>query len=425
MTSGAAEGARGAAARILIELARVGATRADAAERLAGAIGSHVDRAVVDACVATFAGEGVDVAWALLDDELFAAVIEAAQALDRGDVVAAALAHEPSSKARAKSAKKAAHRLRSRGVDVPLHEAPAAHATVVVETADEADAERRALITAPDGAGGRLIVIAADRADGVLFVEAIFRDEVLVRLAGNVLPRKKVRPMLRQLFSTWGDALASVDVSVGAAEILAADAQGHLDAPSLRDWLSELRPLLRPLARDARPLAEPVLDEDAVRRRASESAALFETPAFASWLPDRRALLDCGEKLHVAMASDLVINETQRHEQLAGVFGRAARDYLTEAQRRVLIARLRHASRFLLVRGDTVAAERAWAAARVLEEGGVPPFVEQLFRRVFDRPAPEQPVPAAETAAEPRSRLILPGAPDPAAAPRGGGLILP
>ncbi len=424
MTSGTSGGARGATTRVLIELVRAGGPVGMASERLANVLGHAVDTALAEACVAALAGGPPEIAWGALDDELFAAVLEAAQALDRGSVVAAALADAASSKARAKLVKAAAHRLRSRGVEVPVATAAPTHARVALRPASDPDAERRSIISAPDGQGGRLVVVVADRADGVLFVESIFRDDVLVRVAGDVMPRKKSRPLVARLFETWGDALASVDVAIGAAEILAADADGRIDTSSLREWLAELRPQLEPLVGEARRLPEPSLDPEALRRRATESASLLDRTVFQSWMPDRRALLDCGEKLHVAVSSDLVISEAQRAEQLASVFTRAAREYLTDAQRRAFVARLRHASRFLLVREDVESAERAWATAQMLEEGGVPPLVEQLFRRVFERSMPEQPA-AAEPATEaPQSRLILPGAPEPGTASRGG-LILP
>ncbi len=424
MTSGTSGGARGATTRVLIELARARGPAAAAGERLASVVGHDVEPALAEACVEALAGGSPEIVWGALDDELFAAVLEAAQALDRGSVVAAALAESPSSKARVKLAKTAAHRLRSRGIDVPLAAAAPTHANVALRPASHPDAERRSILSPPDGQGGRLVVVVADRAEGVLFVESIFRDEVLVRVAGDVMPRKKSRPLVARLFETWGDALASVDAGIGAAEILAADAEGRIDSSNVRSWLAELRPLLQPLVGEVRRLAAPSLESESIRRRAAESASLLDRPVFQSWMPDRRALLDCGEKLHVAVSSDLVISEAQRAEQLASVFSRAAREYLTDVERRALVTRLRHASQFLLVCGDTESAERAWAAAQVLEDGGIPPLVEQLFRRVFERSMPGSPATAEPPTAASPSRLVLPGAPEPSTASRGG-LILP
>lgn len=425
----AAVGDRGprAAARLLAAAVGSADPGAAFASRVGAALGVELAPASVARCVESLSANTASGAWRDVPAPLFDATVAAAVALGRAEWLGSALAADLGAKDRTKAVKRALHGLRARGVTVAEPASPSAPSAFRARAVHDPDAERRSVVSAPDGMGARLVVVIADLDGGVAFVEAIFRDATLVRVAGTVSPRKVVRPMVRQLFDTWGEALTSVDVSIGAGEILDADAAGRLETASVRDRLAELRPVLRPLAADRKRLAEPVLDPDRVRRRAAESAALLDSPIFAGWMPDQRALLECGESVHRAMASDLVLNEAQRHEQVEGVFTRAVRDYLTEPHRRALADRLRHAGRFLLAAGRGEDAERAWAAAATLDEGGTPSFADRMFRRFFDSPAPPAvgEAPSTEPPSEPRSRLVLPGTVDAGGAKRGGGLILP
>jgi hypothetical protein len=412
---------------VLAAAAATGASEAGLASRVAAALGAELGATLVARCVDSLGRGSAAAEWRDVPDGLFDATLEAASMLGRADWLASALDAELGAKERVKAVKRALHALRSRGVAIEPFTQAAAPSAFRARAVHDPDAERRSVISAPDGMGARLVVVIADVAHGVAFLEAIFRDETLVRVAGTVSARKQVRPMVRQLFATWGDALTSVDVSIGAGEILEAEGEGRIEAPSLRERVGELRPVLKPLAEPRQRLAEPALDENAFRRRAAESGTLFESPLFAGWMPDQHALLECGEKLHLAMASELVLNEVQRHEQLEGVFSRAVREYLSESQRHALMSRLRHASRFLLAAGRADEAERAWSAASSLAAGGTPPFVERMFRRFFDAPprGAGTAAPPAEPSSEPRSRLVLPGSTDPAGDKPGGGLILP
>ena len=412
---------------MLADAASGGAAGNELARELGAALGSDLDDAAVARCVTSLTSGSAAGSWSAVPDPLFDATVEAASSLGRADWLTSALGAALGAKARAKTVKRALHALRSRGLEVDAPAAADAPSAFRARAVHDPDAERRSVVSPPDGMGARLVVVIADVDRGVAFVEAIFRDETLVRVAGTVSPRKVVRPMVRQLFTTWGDALTSVDVSVSAGEILDADAEGRLDAPSVRERLADIRPVLKPLAEGRVRLVEPAVEAELLRRRAAESGSLFESAIFAGWMPDQHSLLECGEKLHRAVASDLVLNEAQRHDQVESVLARAVRDYLTEPHRRALASRLRHASRFLLAAGRVEDAERALGAATTLESGGTPPFAERLFRRFFDAPArAEGPLtPTTEPPSEPRSRLVLPGSVDPAGEKRGGGLILP
>lgn len=417
------------AGRLIADAVANGEPAARLAERLSAALGASVSEAEACRCLEGLAPSGTAEPVELESEPLFAAWVEAAVRLERGDLIASAMVQPPRERSRVKLLKRAAHVLRSHAVAVPESDSPR-HATLAPRASASADQGARAWVTAPDGSGGWLAAILAEVRGGsaTAFLEAVFRDDTLVRLEGAALTRKGGRNVARDLRAAWGEAIVEIPASAGAAAVLAAEQGGRLERPSLKGAIAEHRSLLRELARDARPLVEPELDGPSARRRVAESAQLLASPLFASWYPDRAALLACQERLRVAASSDLVLNDAQRTEQLDEAFQRAARDFLAAATRDALTTRLRGMSRFLLASGRRDDAERAWACASELDGGGTPPLVDAMFRRAFqpEHPADRGEAPSREPGAS-GSGLILPGSSGfgSGSGGTGGGLILP
>ena len=336
------------------------------------------------------------------------AVLRAAAAAQRGDLLAVATGHP--SKEVAKEAKRALYLLKARGVAVPeLRCAAPSPAPAAPEPTLPCFA------SAVDGHGERAIWIGrhAPR-KGIEIGQAVVSDrQGLIELYLGLLGRKEYRSFGKDLLAR-GRAMGVAEIDREQAKGLVAAARSINEvagttAPEGADaWLSRLGPTTPPLDPAARfaPLRD---DEETAALEAS--GRLHDLPLVRGWLADGDALRALALKLDEIAVSSLYIDERQRAEAACDAIARAVESELDGARRALWASRLFAIADHLDRAGDSTHARLAAASARALR-GGLPgariPFARLLVEKAFP--------PSTEPAAEP--------APAPAAG-TGSPLILP
>jgi hypothetical protein len=344
-----------------------------------------------------------------LPTPLAIALLRAASASQRADVLAAAAGH--ANKELAKEGKRALHHMKTRGVAVPepVRPPPPAPAPPAQE------APLTCYASALDGYGDRAVWIARIApGKGVEVGQAVLSDQKgILELHLGFLGRKEYRHFGHDLLER-GRSMGVVEVErdealawVTAARTLHA-ASGVRVPDGTDGWLSRLGPFRPPPSLEER---FPPLPADEEREALAGSARLHELPLIRGWLADEDVLRALALKLDEIGVSSLYIDERQRAEGAASAVTEAIAAYFDDAGRRRWAARLFATAEHLARSGDKVHPPLAAAAARALASGVAPaniPFARLLFEKAFP-PAPETP-PLLE--ASPGSHLIVPpGAP--------------
>ncbi|MHB8418995.1 MAG: hypothetical protein ACYDCL_13035 [Myxococcales bacterium] len=336
--------------------------------------------------------------------EVAAAAVEAAQAKARPDVLWALSTHP--TRAVGKSARRALHLLRSRGVDVGERPLP----PPVKLTEEEPDPALDLCRATPiDGFGDRALWVPLKIPHGLELWEAILSDEAGVRLVRRVeMSRRQLRAHFQALS---GQDVAISEVPRERAAALLAEAASLGGEPralaELRELSDRLGPadlaLAAPLSMGAPPL--PPAEEAACL---AESAALFEEAALRSFVPEEAALREMAVRIDEVEVSPLALDERQKAERRQRIVEEAIGGYFTPVRRARLARRLFELVDVWTREGRTPSSRRAAAAARQLAGNGPAlenPFARAMFTRLLRLPAKE------ETPAEP---TVTPG-----------GLILP
>jgi len=338
---------------------------------------------------------------ATLPPSLAVAVLRAALAAGRADVLAAAAVGP--SKEVAKEAKRALHLLRTRGVVVPdlPRQAPAPPAA-------PPEPELPCYASALDGHGERAVWLArAVAGKGIEVAQGILSDlDGLASLQVGVLGRKEYRTFAQDLMGRGGN-LGVIEIPRQRAHALLADARRRGEAAGkalpagAAAWLAKLGeapPLDDPAARF------PALGPDEEQAAVEGSGALHALPLLRGWLADEEALRAVAAKLDEVAVSALYVDERQRAEQAHRVLADAVTAYFDEARRSRWAGRLLVAAGHLADSGDEASGRCAAAAARALRAGRDAleiPFARLLFEKALPaagaaaEPGPPQPIIAA------------------------------
>jgi hypothetical protein len=319
---------------------------------------------------------------------LAVAVLRAAAAAGRADILAAAAAH--AQKEIAKEGKRALWLLRSRGVAVPDPPRPAP-----APPAAAPEATLPCYASTIDGHGERALWIGRNvPGKGVEVAQAIVSDtKGLAELRVGLLGRKEYRAFTRDILErghTMG--VAEIDAATARAIVAAArtlnDAANALPPEGADAWLARAGPAGTPpdpAARFAAPLPD---DEERVALEAS--ARLHDLPLLRGWLADEDALRALAAKLDEVAVSPLYLDEQQRAEAGLRLVAEAVEAAFDPASRRRWAARLFSVAEHLERSGDSAHAPLAAAAARALlagTEAARIPFARLLVEKAF--PAPE------------------------------------
>jgi hypothetical protein len=318
-----------------------------------------------------------------LPPSLAAALVRAATAAGRGDLLAALAS--AGDRALAKDAKRGLHLLRSRGVAVPEPErAPAPAPAPAPEEALPCYA------SSIDGHGERAVWVTRNvPGRGIEVGQAVVSDVLgLLELQVGLLGRKEFRSFGRDI-AERGRTMGVAEVDPGLARSLVAAARRLNDASGRRvpegadAWLARLGP--------AAPLPDPSarlpsLPPDEEQRALAASGALHDLPMLRGWIADEEALREVARRLDEIAASSLYADERQRAEHAERTVAEAVTAYLDEPRRQRLAARLHAVAAHLLALRDAPHAGMAAAAGRALRAGEPAeriPFARLLVEKAF------------------------------------------
>lgn len=333
------------------------------------------------------------------------ALLRAAAAAQRTDVLAAAAAHP--SKDLAKEGKRALYALKLKGVAVPEPaRAPPPPAPAPPEPPVPCFA------SAVDGHGERAVWIGRPVAGkGIEVAQAILSDRKgLVELHLGTLGRKEYRTFAKDLLERGrGMAVIEVDREQARSAVAAARAlnggTGQRVPVGADAWLARLGPAAPPAEPAAR---HPPLADEEERAAVEASGRLHELPLVRGWLADEDVLRALAQKLDEIGVSSLYLDEAQRASAARGAVIDATAAYFDAERRRLWAGRLFATADHLLVGGDEVHARLAAAAARALLAGADPaavPFARLLVEKAF----PAAPEPRHPAEPDPGSLLVTPG----------------
>lgn len=282
-----------------------------------------------------------------------------------------------------KAARRALHRLRSAGMDLPDPTAPGP--SVLSRAGAPAEKPLACFLSEPSSQGVESLLIARYVHGGVATAQAFLDDESgLLEFDGGVVGRNRYREILRSI-QTEGET-RWLEVSYEEA----------------RQRLTEGARLAR---EKGRPLAEKYLELslhfpetaplELPRGRAlfprdtlsgvplSDTAALLDRDEFAHWNPSRRFVEVMIQKLDEIRQSQVIISDDQRLEQVRRLLA-SAPERLLEApeERRRFQERLLGMAVFLERRGEQQAARLAAAAAWPLLDPDFQPGSHPFFARL-------------------------------------------
>jgi hypothetical protein len=343
---------------------------------------------------------------ATLPPPLALAVLRAAVAAGRADMVAAAANHP--AKQVSKEGKRELYLLRTRGVAVPEGPRPS-----VTAPAPTPEPPVPCYASALDGRGERALWLGRSvPGKGIEVAQVVISDQKgITELHIGMMGRKEYRAFGRDVLARGGGmGVTELDRETAKSIVAAARALNDADRgppPSGTDaWLSRLGP--------AAPLPDlgarfPPLPEADERAAVDAGGKLHELPLVRGWLADEEALRALAHRLDEISVSSLYVDERQRAEAVGHAIHDAATSHFDDARRALWASRLLTLADHLERGGDAGSAGLAAASARALRSG-VPvaqiPFARLLVEKAFPPPAPPgHPEPPA---ADPGSLLVTP-----------------
>jgi len=313
----------------------------------------------------------------LLDWVAALASAEAAEVLQRYLVAA----HDRN---RVKQAKRALHRMRSKGFDVGELDDGSAPGPGFSMRLENASLEgSRAYATSIDGGGARLLwVLWRSPSGGSRLLQAVIDDSRGLREAEMAtVTRKGFRDYVEQMRSNPAVLMDQMDVAEALERLAGAarrsESAGHDVPAAYRDWAAQVGSPALAVDEPSRPRIYNVIDAEAVSGDAAlieESMNLLRDAHFQSWAMDGATIESAAEEIHQAETSTLMISEEQRRERMQEAIQDAVRESFDDDARGLYRNRLEEMATMLWGRGDEDAARQALAAAVGLTE------IEDLFR---------------------------------------------
>ncbi len=282
-----------------------------------------------------------------------------------------------------KAARRALHRLRSAGLDLPDPAAP--RPSVLTRAGAPAEKALPCFLTEPSSQGVESLILSRYVHGGVATAQAFLDDESgLVEFDGGVVGRNRHREILRSI-QAEGETRWLVISYEEARQRLAEGARLARDKgrPLPEKYLElslhfpETAPVEVPRGRElfAREALSGVL--------LSDTAALLERDEFAHWTPSRRFVEVMIQKLDEIRQSQVIISDEQRLEQVRRLLESAPERLLEESEeRRRFQERLFRMAAFLERRGEKEAARLAAAAAWPLLDPDFKPERHPFFARL-------------------------------------------
>jgi hypothetical protein len=276
----------------------------------------------------------------------------------------------------AKAARTAAHRLRSKGVEVVV--------TITTEDGVEVPVEleaEKSLISQYDGRGQRIVWLAQSETRGLMLHRArvSWRGGLLELKTGSTT-RREYRNVLRDLEQR--ELMTARCDEAAASWLLQAAAR---QTKALGRGLPEGYLLASRLLTGRRDAPHPGL---AVEPDASELLELYERPElFIGWMPEEDAMQQLALKLQEVATSTILVDEAQRRQRATEVLEAAAAEHFaTERAREDTRRFMLDAAHLLALREQPQDAARLRAAADLFEAADVVdhPFALRFFERFID-----------------------------------------
>ena len=292
-------------------------------------------------------------------------------------------------KVRRDLARKALHRLRQSGVEVPdarggAGGSQAARLRLIAAEAEDVPISR---VTAPDGTGTLVVwlVRSGGQAGGLRVAQVVVSEtDGVDEIAIHRLTRSEWRRM-------WESMDAERDVIVGdlpaweVAAWLRPALEGDPDKREARQKVTELRELVAALPdRGGPPHVYSVLDEDPDEGPADGGVDLLAIRPVSTWIPDVGAMEELLADLEEAEDSPLELTDQQKAERREGLIDKHVDAWATAAVRGRLRARLEQTARVMASRGDKETARRLLSGGRAMnkaDRSSATPWLRELMAK--------------------------------------------
>jgi hypothetical protein len=291
-----------------------------------------------------------------------------------------------------KASKRALHRMRSRGLDVSVHE----------ETGSSV-LERRVLPEDPDlpcylspisGNGSRIIWLARYVRGGVgVFQVELNDDEGLVSFSGGTIGRSRYRDLSRDMLDDPEQVLLEITYAEAWRRIAQAVSRSRETSRPLPDDYLDAKNTLPEPKKDVPTPPEPrsLFDPDKIGQNQDllrEAAELHDLEEFSDWMPDEDTLKIVHSKIEEVESSQVAINDRQKMEQVQKILDQAVESLLEGQERRERYQnRLLEMAEYLHRTDRPKPAQKAAAAAfQLTREGFSPPdspFFDRMTRKLF------------------------------------------
>lgn len=297
-----------------------------------------------------------------------------------------------------KEAKRALHRMRSRGLDVSIPEE--AGSSVLERRVLPEDPDLPCYLSPVSGNGSRIVWLARYVRGGVGVFQAELNDlEGLVEFAGGTIGRSRYRNLSRDLLGDPQRALLEITYAEAWQRISqAASRRREASRPLPEGYLDAKNTLPEPKkdAQEGTPPPDPrsLFNQDAIAQKQDlirEAADLHDLEEFSDWMPDEDTLKAVQSRLEEVESGQVAINAQQKVEQVQKILDQAVETLLEGQQRRERYQnRLLEMAEYLHRTGRTGPAEKAAAAALQLSREDFSPadspFFDRMTRKLFRSP---------------------------------------
>jgi len=291
-----------------------------------------------------------------------------------------------------KEAKRALHRMRSRGLDVSVPEETGS--SVLERRVAPDDPDLPCYLSPVSGNGSRMIWLARYVRGGVGVFQVELNDqEGLTEFAGGTIGRSRYRSLSRELLGDPKNALLEISYAEAWKHISAAAARSREASRPLPEGYLDAKDTLPDPKQEALELAEPrsLFDQEKLKddqNLVREAAGLHDLDEFSDWMPDEDTLKTVQAKLEEVESGQVAINEQQKIEQVQQILDRAVENLLEGQERRELYQnRLLQMAEYFQRTGRPEHAQKAAAAAfQLSSEDFSPaesPFFDRMTRKLF------------------------------------------
>ncbi len=287
-----------------------------------------------------------------------------------------------------KEAKRALHKMRSRGMDVSM---PSSGGSILDRMVEEEQKPLTCQISPVASDGTMVVLLAKYTRGGVAIYQAVINDEDgLMEFQGGVIGRKQYRRIDQSISDEEKDKL--LDVSYDRARTLISKAadksreKGKTLPEQYLDASSDLGPVQQENEQELIPeeLGIQVLEENLL----SKTEGILELDEFEEWIPPEKIMLLVRGKLDEVEQSEIIVTEQQRLDQIERAFDTGVKEMLgDEDARKQWHDRLMSNAKFLwLKEREEEAKIVATAAWQLLEEEFEPTssvFFGKMVRKIF------------------------------------------